>query len=177
MDRTKNENNNKYIILGLFISLTILFFFLGNDVSENNINEKNEVTQTNNNENEVNKEKTKENEKNSINENNENNKTNLNDMPQNVNVETLKKNINQTKLEYEKYIEEQRQLFIQQSSRIHTFFLILFSSILLIIYLWSGYKIQQRKIKLKNKNLNSNQKDNEYKLLINEDEFEDFFYD
>ena len=177
MDRTKNENNNKYIILGLFISLTILFFFLGNDVSENNINEKNEVTQTNNNENEVNKEKTKENEKNSINENNENNKTNLNDMPQNVNVETLKKNINQTKLEYEKYIEEQRQLFIQQSSRIHTFFLILFSSILLIIYLWSGYKIQQRKIKLKNKNLNSNQKDNEYKLLINEDEFEEFFYE
>ena len=98
-------------------------------------------------------------------------------MPQNVNVESLKKNINQTKLEYEKYIEEQRQLFIQQSSRIHTFFLILFSSILLIIYLWSGYKIQQRKIKLKNKKLNSNQKDNEYKLLINEDEFEDFFYD
>ena len=177
MDRTKNENNNKYIILGLFISLTILFFFLGNDVSENNINEKNEVTQTNNNENEVNKEKTKENEKNSINENNENNKTNLNDMPKNVNVETLKKNINQTKLEYEKYIEEQRQLFIQQSSRIHTFFLILFSSILLIIYLWSGYKIQQRKIKLKNKKLNSNQKDNEYKLLINEDEFEEFFYE
>jgi hypothetical protein len=177
MDRTKNENNNKYIILGLFISLTILFFFLGNDVSENNINEKNEVTQTNNNENEVNKEKTKENEKNSINENNENNKTNLNDMPQNVNVETLKKNINQTKLEYEKYIEEQRQLFIQQSSKIHTFFLILFSSILLIIYLWSGYKIKQREKKLKNKNLNSNQKDNEYKLLINEDEFEEFFYE
>ena len=156
MDRMKNESNNKYIILGLFMSLTLLFFFFGSDISDNNIKEKNEVNQINN---------------------NENNKTNLNDMPQNVNVETLKKNINQTKLEYEKYIEEQRQLFIQQSSRIHTFFLILFSSILLIIYLWSGYKIKQREKKLKNKNLNSNQKDNEYKLLINEDEFEDFFYD
>ena len=175
MDRMKNESNNKYIILGLFISLTLLFFFFGNDVSDDKINEKHEVTQNNNKEKEVNKE-INENEKKIINESNDNN-NNLNDMPQNVNVESLKKNINQTKLEYEKYIEEQRQLFIQQSSRIHTFFLILFSSILLIIYLWSGYKIQQRKIKLKNKKLNSNQKDNEYKLLINEDEFEDFFYD
>jgi len=175
MDRMKNESNNKYIILGLFISLTLLFFFFGNDVGDDKINEKYEVTQNNNKEKEVNKE-INENEKKIINESNDNN-NNLNDMPQNVNVESLKKNINQTKLEYEKYIEEQRQLFIQQSSRIHTFFLILFSSILLIIYLWSGYKIQQRKIKLKNKNLNSNQKDNEYKLLINEDEFEDFFYD
>ena len=175
MDRMKNESNNKYIILGLFISLTLLFFFFGNDVSDDKINEKYEVTQNNNKEKEVNKE-INENEKKIINESNDNN-NNLNDMPQNVNVESLKKNINQTKLEYEKYIEEQRQLFIQQSSRIHTFFLILFSSILLIIYLWSGYKIQQRKIKLKNKKLNSNQKDNEYKLLINEDEFEDFFYD
>ena len=171
MDRTKNENNNKYIILGLFISLTLLFFFFGNDVGDDKINEKYEVTQNNNKEKEVNKE-INENEKKIINESNDNN-NNLND----INVESLKKNINQTKLEYEKYIEEQRQLFIQQSSRIHTFFLILFSSILLIIYLWSGYKIQQRKIKLKNKKLNSNQKDNEYKLLINEDEFEDFFYD
>jgi len=175
MDRMKNESNNKYIILGLFISLTLLFFFFGNDVGDDKINEKYEVTQNNNKEKEVNKE-INENEKKIINESNDNN-NNLNDMPQNVNVESLKKNINQTKLEYEKYIEEQRQLFIQQSSRIHTFFLILFSSILLIIYLWSGYKIQQRKIKLKNKKLNSNQKDNEYKLLINEDEFEDFFYD
>ena len=175
MDRTKNENNNKYIILGLFISLTLLFFFFGNDVGDDKINEKYEVTQNNNKEKEVNIE-INENEKKIINESNDNN-NNLNDMPQNVNVESLKKNINQTKLEYEKYIEEQRQLFIQQSSRIHTFFLILFSSILLIIYLWSGYKIQQRKIKLKNKNLNSNQKDNEYKLLINEDEFEEFFYE
>ena len=175
MDRMKNESNNKYIILGLFISLTLLFFFFGNDVGDEKINEKYEVNQNNNKEKEVNKE-INENEKKIINESNDNN-NNLNDMPQNVNVESLKKNINQTKLEYEKYIEEQRQLFIQQSSRIHTFFLILFSSILLIIYLWSGYKIQQRKIKLKNKNLNSNQKDNEYKLLINEDEFEDFFYD
>ena len=175
MDRMKNESNNKYIILGLFISLTLLFFFFGNDVGDEKINEKYEVNQNNNKEKEVNKE-INENEKKIINESNDNN-NNLNDMPQNVNVESLKKNINQTKLEYEKYIEEQRQLFIQQSSRIHTFFLILFSSILLIIYLWSGYKIQQRKIKLKNKKLNSNQKDNEYKLLINEDEFEDFFYD
>lgn len=175
MDRMKNESNNKYIILGLFISLTLLFFFFGNDVGDDKINEKYEVTQNNNKEKEVNKE-INENEKKIINESNDNN-NNLNDMPQNVNVESLKKNINQTKLEYEKYIEEQRQLFIQQSSRIHTFFLILFSSILLIIYLWSGYKIKQREKKLKNKNLNSNQKDNEYKLLINEDEFEDFFYD
>ena len=175
MDRMKNESNNKYIILGLFISLTLLFFFFGNDVSDDKINEKHEVTQNNNKEKEVNKE-INENEKKIINESNDNN-NNLNDMPQNVNVESLKKNINQTKLEYEKYIEEQRQLFIQQSSRIHTFFLILFSSILLIIYLWSGYKIQQRNKKLKNKNLNANQKDNEYKLLINEDEFEEFFYE
>ena len=175
MDRMKNESNNKYIILGLFISLTLLFFFFGNDVGDDKINEKYEVTQNNNKEKEVNKE-INENEKKIINESNDNN-NNLNDMPQNVNVESLKKNINQTKLEYEKYIEEQRQLFIQQSSKIHTFFLILFSSILLIIYLWSGYKIKQREKKLKNKNLNSNQKDNEYKLLINEDEFEDFFYD
>ena len=173
----KNETNNKYIILGLFMSLTLLFFFFGSDVSDNNIKEKNEVNQINNNENEVNKEKTKENEKKSINNNNNSKDNNLNDMPENVNVESLKKNINQTKLEYEKYIEEQRQLFIQQSSRIHTFFLILFSSILLIIYLWSGYKIQQRNKKLKNKNLNANQKDNEYKLLINEDEFEEYFYE
>ena len=173
----KNETNNKYIILGLFMSLTLLFFFFGSDVSDNNIKEKNEVNQINNNENEVNKEKTNENEKKSINNNNNSKDNNLNDMPENVNVESLKKNINQTKLEYEKYIEEQRQLFIQQSSKIHTFFLILFSSILLIIYLWSGYKIKQREKKLKNKNLNSNQKDNEYKLLINEDEFEEFFYE
>ena len=173
----KNETNNKYIILGLFMSLTLLFFFFGNDVNENNIKEKNEVNQINNNENEVNKEKTNENEKKSINNNNNSKDNNLNDMPENVNVESLKKNINQTKLEYEKYIEEQRQLFIQQSSRIHTFFLILFSSILLIIYLWSGYKIRQRNKKLKNKNLNGNQKDNEYKLLINEDEFEEYFYE
>ncbi len=173
----KNETNNKYIILGLFMSLTLLFFFFGSDVSDNNIKEKNEVNQINNNENEVNKEKTNENEKKSINNNNNSKDNNLNDMPENVNVESLKKNINQTKLEYEKYIEEQRQLFIQQSSRIHTFFLILFSSILLIIYLWSGYKIQQRNKKLKNKNLNANQKDNEYKLLINEDEFEEYFYE
>ena len=173
----KNETNNKYIILGLFMSLTLLFFFFGSDVSDNNIKEKNEVNQINNNENEVNKEKTNENEKKSINNNNNSKDNNLNDMPENVNVESLKKNINQTKLEYEKYIEEQRQLFIQQSSRIHTFFLILFSSILLIIYLWSGYKIRQRNKKLKNKNLNGNQKDNEYKLLINEDEFEEYFYE
>ena len=173
----KNETNNKYIILGLFMSLTLLFFFFGSDVSDNNIKEKNEVNQINNNENEVNKEKTNENEKKSINNNNNSKDNNLNDMPENVNVESLKKNINQTKLEYEKYIEEQRQLFIQQSSRIHTFFLILFSSILLIIYLWSRYKIQQRNKKLKNKNLNANQKDNEYKLLINEDEFEEYFYE
>ena len=159
------------------MSLTLLFFFFGSDVSDNNIKEKNEVNQINNNENEVNKEKINENEKKSINNNNNSKDNNLNDMPENVNVESLKKNINQTKLEYEKYIEEQRQLFIQQSSRIHTFFLILFSSILLIIYLWSGYKIQQRNKKLKNKNLNANQKDNEYKLLINEDEFEEYFYE
>ena len=44
MDRMKNESNNKYIILGLFISLTLLFFFFGNDVGDDKINEKYEVT-------------------------------------------------------------------------------------------------------------------------------------
>ena len=52
----KNESNNKYIILGLFISLTLLFFFFGNDVSDDKINEKHEVTQNNNKEKEENKE-------------------------------------------------------------------------------------------------------------------------
>ncbi len=163
------RNNGKYAIFAVFLLLTLVIFFFGGESSEEKI--KYEVIEIENKED--NKEKSI-NENNIKNENNDNN-NNLDDMPPDVNLTTLKKNINKTKEDYAKYIEEQRLLFIEQSHKIQTFFLILFSSILLGMYLWSGYKIQQSKLKKGKKSSSLEKTNNEYKLLINEDEIDDLF--
>lgn len=165
------RNYGKYAIFAVFLLLTLVIFFFGGESSEGNI--KYEVIEIENKED--NKEKSI-NENNIKNENNVNdNNNNLDDMPPDVNLTTLKKNINKTKEDYAKYIEEQRLLFIEQSHKIQTFFLILFSSILLGMYLWSGYKIQQSKLKKGKKSSSLEKTNNEYKLLINEDEIDDLF--
>ena len=163
------RNYGKYAIFAVFLLLTLVIFFFGGESSEEKI--KYEVIEIENKED--NKEKSI-NENNIKNENNDNN-NNLDDMPPDVNLTTLKKNINKTKEDYAKYIEEQRLLFIEQSHKIQTFFLILFSSILLGMYLWSGYKIQQSKLKKGKKSSSLEKTNNEYKLLINEDEIDDLF--
>lgn len=43
------------------------------------------------------------------------------------------------------------------------------------MYLWSGYKIQQSKLKKGKKSSSLEKTNNEYKLLINDDEIDDLF--